>query len=184
MRIRNNNKLSKVILDSGPLLILLTLNYIEFYNKQNKDTIIRKVYSNFDNIPNPVYNLNRFFKEINYFHTTPHAIGEVIGLVKSRLKLKDNENEFWISSFEFIKRNNFSEHLISLVELAENNHFTQLISQIGVVDSELINFAQESNMPIISIDKRTLKKEAEKRNVEVLIIDDDIYNFLDFSVYY
>jgi uncharacterized protein YacL len=60
--------------------------------------------------------------------------------------------------------------------------FCPLISEIGVVDSELIKFAKESNMPIISIDKKTLKKEANKKNVDVLIIDDDIYSYIDYPL--
>ena len=171
-------KLKEVILDSGPLLLVLTIHFTNFYKRDDREALIKRVYSKLDKIPNPVYNLNKFFNSIDFLHTTPHAIGEVIGLVRSRLSLKEHENEFWVSTLDFIKVKKMSEQLIPLIELSKDLKFCPLIDKIGIVDTELIKFAKESNMPILSIDKRTLKHEAEKRNVDVLIIDDDIYKYI------
>jgi hypothetical protein len=53
------------------------------------------------------------------------------------------------------------------------------VQSIGFVDSELIKYSIESKLPILSIDGRTLKKEAKKKNVEVLLLEEDIYAYID-----
>jgi len=178
---RNIPKLEKVILDSVPLLLVLTINYTIKKNLQDKESFIKKVYHKLDIFPNPVYTLMEFFNGISLIYTTPHVIGEVIGLVKTRLKLKNNESEFWNISLEYLKRKNISEELISIIDLTNDIEIYQLVKSIGFVDSELIKYSIESKLPIISIDGRTLKYEAKKKKVEVLVLEDDIYPYIDLN---
>ena len=172
-----NNIPSKIIMDSGPLLVALTLNYVNVMNITNKEIYLRKSYKRLDNIQRPVFTLTKFFDGIHFFYSTPHVIGELTGLVKSRLELRENEYEFWKCSIDYLILKNFSEKLISLLELSNDSRISPLIQKIGFVDTELIKYANENNLPILSIDKRTLKNEADKKKIDVLILEDDIYRY-------
>ena len=176
---KNIPRIEKVIFDSGPLLLALTLNYINKKNISNKDYYLKNAYDKLDSIQRPYPTFTNFFEKIHFYYSTPHVIGEVIGLVRSKLKLKDFENKFWDCSLDYLVKKKFSETLINILDLSKDPDIRPLIRNIGFVDSELIKYAHEIKLPIISIDKRTLKKEADKKNVDVLVIEDDIYRFVD-----
>jgi len=157
--------IKSAIFDSGPLLLALSLNYINKNYIQNDDEFLKLAYGKPAKIPTLKLTLEKFFNKFNKIYTTPHVIGELKGLVKSRLKLKDNEYKFWIQSIDYLKRKNLSEKLLTLVELSDDSNYKNLIPSIGFVDTELIKLAFElkPRLTIISIDGRTLKREANKK---------------------
>lgn len=178
--INRKQNLHKIIVDTGPLLVWLTLNFVKGRNFDEKVKVVHSVYSDVTMLKNSINDLESFFKNSTEIITTPHVIGELIGLVKSKLGFtKEQEYEFWDISIDFLSKMQLNEELITLVELYNEKSFQSLIPKIGFVDTELIKLSQKLNIPILSIDKRTLKVEAEKKNVAVLILQDDIYLYLN-----
>lgn len=167
--------IKEVILDSGPLLIYLCLNYIRNKEIKNKEKLLFQAYDKAKHIPNVIDQFESYFNNINKIYTSSHIIGELKGLVKSRLK-EINEDDFWQHSIEFLNRINFFEETIKLIELSNDNKFKNLIYKIGFVDSGLLKLADDKKVNIISTDHRTLLKEAEKKNIGVLILLDDIFS--------
>ncbi len=178
----NPKHIKRAIFDSGPLLLALTINFINKNNIQNFDKILQNAYDKIKNIQNPKRTLENFFSHFTRIYTTSHAIGELIGLVKSRLDFNvEYENKFWGNSIDYLKSKNLSEELIKFIELKSDIYYQELISSIGFVDTELIKLAIEHKfqLPIISIDSRTLKREANKKTIDVFILEDDIYSFIN-----
>lgn len=166
------------ILDSGPLLIALSLNYA-VQQEIEKSEFVGKAYSK---SKDKIYidKAEKLFSNLQTFYSTPHVVGEVIGLVRSKLKLKNEEAIFWAKSIEYLSKKNFNEQFIGLLELSKDSKISDLIPQIGFVDSELIKLAikmTDKKIPILSIDRRTLANKAQHKNVNVLIMDDVIHQF-------
>lgn len=180
----NYLKKKEVIIDAGPLLLLLTLKYIESNNIIDGKLLLTKAYSKFSTITNSIESWNEFFEHFDKFYTTSHVIGELFGLVKSRLSLKENQNDFWLSCINFIKAQKLTENYIELLEVSNDSFCNHLISEIGFVDTELIKLAKKNGMPILTIDERTLKTEAEKLALNVILIQDDIYQFINYRQFY
>jgi len=171
-------KINKVIFDTGPLLIALALNYVNETNYCNAKILLNRAYDKFDNIGLNISEWIDFFENFQTIYTSPHSIGEVIGLVNSRMRELIDINLFWDISIKYLSRKGLKEELISIIDLYNSKEVATLIPKIGFVDSELIKLSMSLRVPILSIDKRTLGKEAEKKLVNVIIIQDDIYDYL------
>lgn len=176
--IANGNR--SLIVDSGPLLIALTNNYTQVMKIANREDYLKKVW---DKSPQGIGNLLKIesvFEQITNFYTTPHAIGELIGLAKSRLNSKlPNQNEFWAISIEYLEAKNINENFIKILDLYHDENSLPLIQEIGFIDSELIKLAKEIGLPILTIDSRTLKAKADKQGVDVIVLDEDIYTMIN-----
>jgi len=176
---RKNNRIDSLIIDSGPLLIALTVNYLYACNIERKNDYIDNIWDNFKKKEINPFQIKEYFQRLPNFYTTPHAIGELIGLARSKLKNKIDLNHFWSISINYLKAKNINENFIKILDLYSDESSMPLIKEIGFIDSELIKLAKEICIPILTIDDRTLKAKADKQGVNVIILDDDIYRCID-----
>lgn len=182
-KINRNNELDihSLIVDSGPMLISLAINYSYNVKINNFEKLMAKVWDKYPLYRIKTHDLKLFFERITCFFTAPHAIGELVGLAKSKLGFNIEQlNNFWDISIQYLLNKNLKEELIDLFSIYNKIESKLLINKIGLIDTELINLSNKMNMPILTIDKRTLKTEAEKRTIDVIVLDDDIYRFIQY----
>lgn len=188
-RSHKNIRYDSLIIDSGPLLIALTVNYLTVKEISDHKSYLKRVWNKFADLNLNGSMVSEYFRRISNFHTTPHAIGELIGLAKSRLNLKlPDQNEFWAISIEYLEVKNIKENFIKILDLYHDEDLFNaesgltLIQEIGFIDSELIKLAKEIGLPILTIDSRTLKAKADKQGVDVIVLDEDIYKPMNSKI--
>jgi rRNA-processing protein FCF1 len=158
----------RVVIDSGPLFTILTLNYFIQTNRrsllQTIDEDIRRSVS----MQNACLEL---FRSIRFILTTSHVIGEIQGLQTSRLGLKGKDFQgFWLGSMELLALNNFDERLLRLIEDGFRQvGVRQTISKIGPTDGGLIELALREGCVLLTDDQRTLAPLAYRLGVDCRI---------------
>lgn len=180
-RINKDNEpdIRSLIVDSGPMLISLALNYSYTIKINTLEKLLSKVWDKFSLYSINPHDLKLFFERVSTFLTTPHAIGELVGLAKSKLGFNIEQlNDFWHYSIQYLSNKNLKEEFIDLLSINNSVESNFLINKIGLIDTELIDLSKIINLPILTIDKRTLKSEAEKKLIDVIVLDDDIYRFI------
>ncbi len=174
-----NIRFDSLIVDSGPLLIALTVNYLSVRNIERKESYLAEIWDNFSKKGVRPFQIQEYFRRISNYYTTPHAIGELIGLSRSKFKNNYiNQNEFWSISMDYLEAKNISEQFIQVLDLYHDESSLPLIQEIGFIDSELIKLAKEIGLPILTIDSRTLKAKADKQGIDVIVLDEDIYTII------
>ena len=175
-----NNRNDSLIIDSGPLLIALTGNYLSVRNIERKESYLAEIWDNFNKKGISPFRIQEYFRRISNFYTTPHAIVELIGLSRSKFKNNYiNQNEFWTISIEYLEAKNINEQFIRVLDLYHDGSSLPLIQEIGFIDSELIKLAKEICLPVLTIDSRTLKAKADKQGIDVIVLDEDIYTMIN-----
>lgn len=166
------------IIDTGALLIALTLNYSAMEGITDND-ILRKVHSGVRGMESiSPKQFSSFFSQISQIETTTHVLGELNGLVNSRLKFDgEKSKKFWNHSFYYLKKKNLNENLISYIELIENNKYKTLADSIGFVDTGLLKLGIDKQIPIITTDYKTLSDKAYQSRIKVVHLQSDIFNY-------
>jgi predicted nucleic acid-binding protein len=167
----------EVVIDTSVLIIALGYNFTRTKPIDERNKMLKRTCSS-DYIPELI-KLDDYFGKISIIHTTAHAIGELSGLVNSKLGLTlEQLKSFWQTSIAYFRNKQLNEQLIELINLSENKLYSSIIKEIGFVDAGLIKLAKDLNLPLVTNDRRTLKKYADKQNAEVHIFDDEIQKFV------
>ncbi len=116
-------------------------------------------------------NYIEFLSSIKTFVTTSQVIGELQGLVNSKLDLqKASKSIFWKSSAGYLKFKNLEEELIKIITTTFNPMHERYVFDIGFIDTGLIELAKSSNLPIVTNDERTLGTRArESFGINIII---------------
>jgi rRNA-processing protein FCF1 len=171
------NNVRKAVIDTSVLFESLLINYTQV--KNNKDKIIH--------FGNNIFGLNNIYKKnyidfldkIECFVTTSHAIGELQGLISSRIKLDGLlKKRFWEISVSYLKEKKISEQLIELISFSDSKYYSNFIYDIGYVDTGLIELAKKEKMAIITQDVETLANFARAQGIEVFVP----IEFLSFNI--
>jgi len=102
---------------------------------------------------------------------TSHVIGELTGLITSRLDLKGARRiAFWRASLDLLTEWSVREHLVRVADLFEVDDLRGLVSEIGPADVGLIHLARLQNSTIITDDESTLAARAWSLGAECCLI--------------
>jgi hypothetical protein len=159
----------KVVIDSGPLFTVLTLNYVVRTNRRSLLQTIEEDIRRSVSMQNACLEL---FRSIRSLLTTSHVIGEIQGLQISRLKLKGADlNGFWLESMELLALSKLDERLLRLIEDGfQRENVRHNISQIGPTDAGLIELALREGCMLLTDDQRTLAPLAYRLGVDCRIL--------------
>lgn len=102
---------------------------------------------------------------------TSHVIGELTGLITSRLDLKGARRiDFWKTSIDLLVEWNVREQLVRVIDLLKINDLGDLVSEIGPADVGLIYLARQQNCMLITEDERTLAVRALALGVKCCLV--------------
>jgi len=161
----------KAVIDTGPLFSALVLNYdlprIAFGRARRFTHTLEEPLRSHNN---PSLFLD-ILGSIREKLTTSHVIAELNGLVKTRLKLGDEDRlSFWRTGIDLLLQWNIDETLVRLLDLARDENSKACLPRIGAVDTGLIHLAIEHNCALITEDERTLAREAWTRRVDCRLV--------------
>ena len=158
----------RVVIDSGPLFTVLTLNYFIRTGRRSLLQTIDEDIRRSDLMQSACMELFRSFRSIL---TTSHVIGELQGLQTSRLGLKGQDfHGFWMGSMEMLALSKLDERLLRLIEDGFHREGVRHnISMIGPTDAGLIEFALREGCILLTDDRRTLAPLAWQIGVDCRI---------------
>lgn len=163
--------LNKAVIDTSALFEILLVNYS--LKVSPKDNLCKEVDSVFNGNLRYKNNYIEFYNSLKIFYSTSQAIGELHGLINSRLHFKDKLYEkFWEISIDYLKQKRLDEKLIELLTISENNLTKEMIFKIGYVDTGLIELAMKEELCIITKDRQTLRKYAKNMMINVIVLSE------------
>lgn len=161
----------KAVIDSSPLFSALVLNYdlrrIGYGRSPRFTHLLAEPLRN-TTAQRPFLELLGSIREKL---TTSHAIAELHGLEKVRLRLYGEDRlDFWRTSIDLLIQWDIDEVLIRLLDLASDKSFRACLPEIGAIDTGLIQMALQHECVLITEDERTLAREAWTRGVDCRLV--------------
>lgn len=165
--------ITKAVVDTGPLLTVLALNYVHAIHapKVKRDKILTK--ANEDLLKNPTRQERylQLFSGIRTILTTSHVIGELQGLQKGRLDLeREDKKQFWSHSMNFLCMKNIDEQLLRLLDMHGREDLREVVCLIGPTDTGLIDLARKEGCVLLTDDERTLAVRAWEEGVDCRLV--------------
>ena len=154
----------KAVIDTGPLLSALVLNYQKKYSRRSSlDALLREPLRGSDYQDQFL----RLLAAIPAKLTTSHVVAEIQGHVNSANLSWDERHRFWQASIDLLIFWNLDERLIRLLDIAARQ---EMLPDIGIVDTGLIELAARNNCVLITEDERTLARRAFTEQIECLLV--------------
>lgn len=168
----------KAVVDTGPLLTVLTLNYVRMIGAtdEKRRSILKRIISD-DLFKSPIFEEGylRLFDSIRTVLTTSHVIGELQGLQK-RLKLQgDDLKNFWLTGMDFLKSKNIDEKLLRLLDMHGREELREAVCVIGPTDTGLIDLARKEGCVLLTDDERSLAPLAWGNGVDCRLVAKSIH---------
>lgn len=163
------------VVDTGPLLDVLGLNYSQELVEPKLGNFLPKLNSaGLDFVNNQPLRESylRFFSGIRGLLTTAHVVGELQGLVKSRLEIKDQTEDhrfFWTGSIAYLRRRGVEECLIRLLELQED-----AVGRFGPIDTSVIRLAYSNGCGVLTHDSALISL-ADQQGVPCHLMRDVVW---------
>lgn len=165
------SRIRRAVIDSSALFSALILNY----ERLDMDTPPRAQFASCLKEPlkerGAQHEFLQLLASIDKKLTTSHAIAELLGLQRSRLKLHgDDLLGFWQKSVELLLLWNIDEQLVRLLDLARDDRFQDRLPEIGFVDTGLIDLAFRNGCVLITEDETTLAPLAWELQVDCRLV--------------
>ena len=159
------------VIDSGALFSALVVNYDLSGFGDRRSTRFTHVLADPLRSPTAQRQFLELLAGIREKLTTSHAIAELHGLERSRLKLHDDDLlHFWRTSIDLLTQWDIDERLVRLLDLASSERFRTCLPEVGLIDTGLILLATEHGCALITEDERTLAREAWNRGVDCYLV--------------
>ena len=153
------------MIDTGPLFNALIINYLLKPGLRMNSRPLLECTDESLRHPHTQLQFLGILSRIPEKLTTSHVIGEINGLVKTRLDLHNPElSRFWNASIELLTLWNLNERLLTLLDFAPGS--ASEIARVGIVDAGLIHLALQEGCPLITEDSRTLAPLAWEQGIE------------------
>ncbi len=166
---------TKVVIDTGPLFTILTLNYVRQTHptEEKRLSILERADIKHDVLRSPSrqHDCLLLFESIPTVLTTSHVIGEIQGRQK-KIKAHDRElhgadlRSFWLHTMDLLRRKNLDERLLCLLEMHARDDSREAVCSIGPTDTGLIELARLEGCSILTDDERTLAKRAWELGID------------------
>jgi rRNA-processing protein FCF1 len=160
-----------MVVDTGALLTALVLNFVRMIQVpgHKQQEILNKAIAPYLRQSQSLRDayLSRFSRDIRPLRTTPHVIAEIHGLAKAKSKLNLHSQDlssFWRYSIDFLLANRLDEVLVRLIELRD---LSEVICEIGPIDTAIIQLAHKEGAVLLTTDTRLLGR-AREQGVDVL----------------
>ena len=166
--------ITKAVLDTGPLLNALTLNYVKMasLSRQAGERLLETAFaSEFRDSPSRQEAYLLLISKIKTPLITSHVIAEIQGHTKGLKLTGESFRSFWFESCRFLRLQSFDERLVRLLEMSNQASMQEAVYRIGPSDAGLIALARSENCPILT-DDRTLASLAWKNGVDCRMAKD------------
>jgi hypothetical protein len=165
-------RIKKTVLDTGPLLSAITLEFIRTLPSARRESILSKSGLELYLINSHVKQENflLFFQSIDTVLTTSHVIAELHGL---RFLKGQAQIDFWCCAITLLKKKVLSEELVRLLEL-DSNGLCRKIGEIGPTDIALTELARSQGCILLTEDRRTLAPWAWSQGVDCRVVQEII----------
>lgn len=161
-----------VVTDTGPLFSFLTLRYAHRTPRlaNHSNALIAKLNEYLWDSKRQEAVLS-LFTNVTALYTTSHVIAELHGLVKNRLKLRDDHaRSFWHVACEVLAAKALEEDLVRLLDMAAASDLRAAVGNIGPTDTALISLAKTKGCPLLTEDERTLAPVAWNMAVDCWVL--------------
>jgi len=147
--------MNSVLLDNGPLLTLLALEYLDKTGagRQRADRVLGDIRES-----GPMNDLDRerFQRIVGRFDrrmTTPHVLAEAFKL-REHSALKTDAWNFRRISLDTIKRTSILEITCTAADLSSKAQMTECVCQFGLADAVLLHLSATEGHVLLTDDKR------------------------------
>ena len=160
----------KAVVDTGPLLSALVLDYVRASPPTRHDSILSQSRISDYLLESKAHQIAflQLFDAIRIVLTTSNVVGEVQGLQSLR---DQYQREFWLGGMRLLRRKNLDERLIRLLDLESDDRLRQAISVIGPTDTGLVELARQEQCVLLT-DDRELRWRARAQGVESELVKD------------
>jgi hypothetical protein len=157
----------KSIVDTSTLLVFLGLSFLS--GQETSGTSASQSSDVFRMIGKPRFREDTRQQElylsllgkIHEIQTTSHVIGELNGHI-SNFKNKQLREDLLHHTLDILTQKRLQEKLITVIDIATKGRYDDIVARIGIVDSGLLLLAQQTKLPLLTEDERTLGTEAER----------------------
>lgn len=154
----------KAVIDTGPLLSALVLNYQKKYNRLSAlDSLLRDPLRSGPGQDQFLQLLAGIPAKL----TTSHVVAEIQGHMNPAKLFGSDRLRFWQSSIDLLILWKLDERLIRLLDIVDRQ---EMLPDIGIVDTGLIELAARNNCVLITEDERTLAPRAWAEQIECLLV--------------
>lgn len=142
---------SQAVVDTGPLFDVLGLNYAQELVEPKLANCLQRLSGagqNFVERQALRDGYLQFFSKMRTLLTTAHVVGELQGLVKSRLKIDARDDEhrfFWARSIRFLRQRNIDECLLRVIDLPD-----ETVGRLGPADASVIDLARQRGCTVLT----------------------------------
>lgn len=149
-----DGEVTKAVVDAGVLFDMLIINYAGKTSRHHGiENLLEKLSQYLRKNPRAREEFLQFTHHITTFWITSHVVGELKGLVSSRLKLHGEKfKDFWSSTLCFFREKKIKEELIQLVNMQEAS-----LDKIGPVDLGLAMLAHQKGVVLLTNDRLLAK---------------------------
>jgi len=154
----------KAVIDTGPLLsALVSIYQIKYGRRSALDSLLREPLR----IRDHQEQFLRLLAAIPEKLTTSHVIAEIQGHVNAAKLYGDDLLNFWQSSIDLLMQWKLDERLIRLLDIVGRQ---EMLPDIGIVDTGLIELAARNNCALITEDERTLARRAWTEQIDCYLV--------------
>lgn len=154
---------SPVVLDAGPLFDALVAQFVETIPSPEKKRHWIEKLPDWLQRDQARESYLSFLSAQKDLITSSHVIGEIQGLVSSRLGAKgDDLAQFWESSVNYLIQLRLDERLIRLLEIARTDYGSALIGRLGPEDVGVIELARGHGCALLTNDNKLLGSALEQ----------------------
>lgn len=158
----------KVVMDTGPLLSALVLDYVRNSPPQRRDSILAnsRVASYLSHDETLQKRFLHFFDNLQAILTTSNVIGELQGLQTLRAQY---QREFWLGGARLLRQKHLDEKLLCLLDMDSDNANRELIQIVGPTDTGLLQLAKNEGCRLLT-DDTILRSHARQEGVDCRLI--------------
>ena len=160
-----------ILVDTGPLLTLLTLDYLRETGaaEARRGAVLADIRRERQWTVIEEELLSELLSQYGRLLTTPHVVAEVFKL-REHSELKGDQYRFRRIAMSSFKKANLQEEHCSLVDLALNEDSVEWVCSFGVIDAMLLHVSMKEDCLILTDDTRLLRAGTGR----ILILDREL----------
>lgn len=138
----------KVVLDTSPLIAALAF---EFIAQEPGAEYLKRGLNPYLNDPLHVYNFHALLGSVEEFLITSHVIGEI----RSETHVNSEHHAaYWQCSMDFLEKRHFSEGVVTVAELNQDEDLRRIVCAVGPTDAGLVALASNEGCVLLTDDSR------------------------------
>lgn len=165
---RPRSPIRNIVMDTGPLLSALILDYVRNSPRVRRDSILTnsRVASYLSRNETLQQSFLRFFDTIQTVLTTSNVIGEIQGLQTLKGQY---QREFWLGGVRLLRKKRLDERLLLLLDMESSPLNKEFLQVLGPTDTGLLQLAKNEGYRLLT-DDGTLRSRAWQEGIECFLV--------------